>query len=230
MKYWLIYFLLFTAGLQAQTLQDTLVGKAGYGGNNLPTEVQKAFNLMKAEAAKEGINLNIVSGYRSYKRQEHIWNRKFEKYQSQGLDTDAIFNEIVKYSTVPGTSRHHWGTDLDLIDASARFTGDALVPSNYENNRPFGKMKKWMDQHASKYGFALVYTEDSNRRGFNYEPWHWSYVPLSRKRYQQYASQIDLKKFLRKQSITGMNQISDERIERYLKEHLGGINPELKSK
>ena len=87
-----------------------------------------------------------------------------------------------------------------------------------------------MDQHAADYGFALVYTDNAQRPGFKYEPWHWSYVPLSRKRYQQYLSQIDLQQFLRKQSIMGMDKISDERVKRYFQEHINGINPTLKSK
>ncbi|MGB5980903.1 MAG: M15 family metallopeptidase [Nonlabens sp.] len=226
-----ILLLLFasTSFIQAQTLQDTLVGKAAYKNNGIPKVVQQAFDKMQKAAAKDGISLKIVSGYRSYERQQQIWNRKYEKYQKQGLTPDAIFDKIVEYSTVPGTSRHHWGTDLDIIDASATYSGDVLVPKKFHGNGPFCKMKDWMDQHATDYGFALVYTDNAQRPGFKYEPWHWSYVPLSRKRYQQYTTTIDLKDFLRSQAIKGMDSISDKRIERYFKENLSGINKKLKT-
>ncbi len=226
-KYILLLMISFQ-NLNAQTLRDTLVGKADLGNKTIPVEVQRAYNSMKAAAKKDGINLTIVSGYRSYERQEQIWNRKWKRYEKQGLGPDQIFDKIVEYSTVPGTSRHHWGTDLDIIDSNASYSGDVLVPKKFHGNGPFCKMKDWMDKNASNYGFALVYTLNERRPGFKYEPWHWSYVPLSRKRYQQYLSTVNLKKFLGNQSILGMDQINDERLQRYLEEHVIGINEALK--
>lgn len=214
--------------MNAQTLTDTLVGKADLGNNTVPMEVQKAFDKMKVAALQDEIKLTIVSGYRSYERQQQIWNRKWKSYEQQGLNPEQVFDKIVEYSTVPGTSRHHWGTDLDIIDSNARYSGDVLIPNKFHGNGPFCKMKDWMDQNAGKYGFALVYTLNEQRPGFKYEPWHWSYVPLSRKRYQQYLSEIDLKEFLRNQSILGMDEISDGRLQRYLEEHIKGINKKLK--
>jgi LAS superfamily LD-carboxypeptidase LdcB len=228
MKALMIALIFMTSLLQAQTLQDTLVGRSTNKGNELPFEVQEAFNKMNKEAQKEGVDLRIVSGYRSYDRQQAIWNRKFNKYKKQGLNTAQIFDKIVEYSTVPGTSRHHWGTDLDIIDASATYSGDVLVPDKFHGDGPFCKMKDWMETNAARFGFELVYTLNNNRHGFKYEPWHYSYVPLSRKRYTDYLETIDLKVFLRSQNILGMDQIEDERLDRYLKEHVQGINPALK--
>ncbi|WP_245833518.1 M15 family metallopeptidase [Nonlabens spongiae] len=225
---WFLYIMIGSQIMNAQTLKDTLIGKADLGNKSIPLEVQKAFDEMRAAAIKDGINLTIVSGYRSYERQEQIWNRKWKRYEKQSLNPEQIFDKIVEYSTVPGTSRHHWGTDLDIIDSSASYSGDVLVPKKFHGDGPFCKMKDWMDQNAGKYGFALVYTMNEQRPGFKYEPWHWSYVPLSRKRYQQYLSNINLKQFLRIQDILGMDQVSDERIKKYLEEHLQGINSNLK--
>jgi LAS superfamily LD-carboxypeptidase LdcB len=214
--------------LPAQTQQDSLVGKLDNPSNRLPAQVQKAFDQMHDAALEDGINLSIVSGYRSYDRQQSIWNRKYNRYKKAGLTIDEIFNKIVEYSTVPGTSRHHWGTDLDIIDTNATYSGDVLVPAKFHGDGPFCKMKVWMEKNASQFGFELVYTDNSNRTGFKYEPWHYSYVPLSRKRYQQYITTIDLKDFLRSQGILGMNLISDKRLEQYFKEHIQGINPLLR--
>ena len=73
----------------------------------------------------------------------------------------------------------------------------------------------------------MVYTFNDQRAGFEYEPWHYSYVPLSRKRINNYPTAQNLLKFLRANNIMGMDTISDERILRYYEEHILGINPNL---
>ncbi|WP_124979493.1 M15 family metallopeptidase [Nonlabens xiamenensis] len=227
MKYFFIVIFMITTGLQAQEI-STLTGQSSNPENLLEPKAQKAFEQMKAAALKDGIKIQIVSGYRSFDRQAAIWKRKYKKYESQGLGPDSIFDKIVEYSTVPGTSRHHWGTDIDIIDAGADYNGDVLVPSKFHGTGPFCRLKEWMELNGSTYGFELVYTLNEQRTGFKYEPWHYSFAPLSRKRYQQYLQHIDLANFLRQQKITGMDQISDHRLKRYWEEHIQGINPELK--
>lgn len=207
--------------------KDYLTGMSPNPYQQLDMDTQTAFMKMKQAALKDGIELKIVSGYRSFKRQKQIWNRKYKKYQKQGLLPDQIFDKIVEYSTVPGTSRHHWGTDIDIIDTSARYKGDVLVPNKFHGDGPFCKMKEWMEQHATKFGFELVYTLNSNRSGFKYEPWHYSYSSSSVKVLTNYVTTIDLLTFLRSQDIMGMDQISDERILRYQQEHILGVNSEL---
>lgn len=208
----------------AQNNLDQVTGKLPNAKNLLQQETQIAFEKMRESALKDGIDLLIVSGYRSFNRQRQIWNRKYKKYQSQGMSPDQIFDKIVEYSTVPGTSRHHWGTDIDIIDQSASYSGDVLVPDKFHGNGPFCKMKEWMEKNASDFGFELVYTYNENRTGFKYEPWHYSYVPLSRKRMNNYPTAQNLLTFLRDNEIMGMDQISDERILRYYKEHIYGVN------
>ncbi|QJP35877.1 M15 family metallopeptidase [Nonlabens sp. Ci31] len=220
--------MLFTLTITPQIDQKELTGQSANPKNLLEKETQVAFDLMKTAAAKEGIQLRVVSGYRSFSRQTQIWNRKYKKYESQGLEPDAIFDKIVEYSTVPGTSRHHWGTDIDIIDTNATYSGDVLVPSKFHGTGPFCKLKDWMEQHSPEYDFELVYTMNHNRTGFKYEPWHYSYIPLSRKRYNDYLNTIDLVTFLRSENIMGMDKISEERINRYLEEHIKGIHPKLK--
>ncbi|MGB3592197.1 MAG: M15 family metallopeptidase [Nonlabens sp.] len=224
----IVLLILMVTFSQAQIPVAELIGKSTNTKNSLLPQVEKAFLKMQAAAKKEGILLTIVSGYRSFDRQRLIWNRKWEKYERQGLSPEAVFDKIVEYSTVPGTSRHHWGTDIDLIDGAVKVDGDVLIPSKFHGEGSFCKMKEWMDVNASSYGFELVYTLDASRPGFNYEPWHYSYVPLSRKQYQDYLSSIDLNQLLKKEDIKGLNTISKERIDRYLREHIMGINPILK--
>jgi LAS superfamily LD-carboxypeptidase LdcB len=85
-------------------------------------------------------------------------------------DPAARAKEILKYSSMPGTSRHHWGTDFDI---------NKLTNSYYESGD--GKIiLDWLTAHASHYGFARPYTAGRSG-GYQEERWHWSYLPLSRK-------------------------------------------------
>ncbi|KQC32640.1 D-alanyl-D-alanine carboxypeptidase [Nonlabens sp. YIK11] len=211
----------------AQITPAVLTGQSANPSNSLEKETQIALKKMQAAALKDGIKIEVASGYRSFNRQRQIWNGKYSRYQAQGLTPDAIFDNIVEYSTVPGTSRHHWGTDMDLIDGNAKYTGSVLVTDKFHGDGPFCKLMDWMDQHSTEYGFELVYTMNNNRTGFEYEPWHYSYAPVSKKYLQEYLNQIDFIKFLRSQNIMGMDDISDARLERYYKEHIQGINAEL---
>ncbi len=229
MKYLILILILAMTTANVQISQELLLGKYKNPTNKLEERTQAAFNKMQTAAAKDGIKIEVASGYRSFDRQRQIWNGKYEKYAAQGLKPNAIFDKIVEYSTVPGTSRHHWGTDIDLIDCNATYSGSVLVTDKFHGNGPFCKFKEWMEVNASNFGFELVYTLSENRTGFEYEPWHYSYAPISKQYLADYLTQIDFVPFLRSQNILGMDKISDERLNRYFKEHVQGINPALQS-
>ncbi len=76
---------------------------------------------------------------------------------------------ILLYSSMPGTSRHHWGTDFDINE---------LKNSYYDKGD--GKIVyTWLKQHAHKYGFCQPYTK-GRKKGYEEEKWHWSYIPVAR--------------------------------------------------
>lgn len=127
---------------------------------------------MKTEAAKEGFKIQVVSSYRNYQHQNRIWKRKYKEFTSEGLSPIQAIKKIIEYSTIPGTSRHHWATDLDIVDGNARQPRDVLLAKNFEEKGAFYKFKVWLDANASTFGFYLVYTDSKERRGFKYEPWH----------------------------------------------------------
>ena len=200
-----------------------LIGKITPKNSNntykLRKEVYDSFILMQKAALKDGIKIKIVSSYRSYNHQQNIWNRKYNHFKSLGLSTNTAVNKILEYSTIPGTSRHHWGTDIDIVMETNKKVSKLLLTSNYENNGPFNKLKKWMDKNANNYCFKLVYTNNPNRSGFNYEPWHYTYYPTSEKILEQYVSKrcisyIDLK------NIKGNNILTPQKINSYLKNYL----------
>jgi len=119
----------------------------------------------------------VQSSTRTFYDQKGIWDGKWNgtiKVMNVSLNrtirdplTRAL--EILKYSSMPGTSRHHWGTDFDL---------NMLNNSYYETGE--GKpLYQWLLKNAGRYGFCQPYTA-GRKTGYYEEKWHWSYVPLSK--------------------------------------------------
>lgn len=142
-------------------------------------EAYDSFKKMWDHANRDGIKLTIKSATRNFNYQRGIWERKWtgqRKVEGERLNehihdhkTRAL--KILEYSSMPGTSRHHWGTDIDL--------------NAFENNYfESGKGKKeydWLVQNAAAYGFCQPYTSKGADRpnGYNEEKWHWSYLPVA---------------------------------------------------
>ena len=185
-----------------------------------------AFEKMKKAAQSDGVLLKVVSSYRSYTHQNRIWERKYKRFRESGLSPTQSINKIIEYSTIPGTSRHHWGTDLDIIDGNPRVTGDVLVPSKFHGAGPFCDMKIWMDANASRFDFHLVYTDAPGRKGFKYEPWHYSYAPLSIPYLKEYQK-LDIKNVLEEGNLLGSEHFEQRFISSYLTENVLDINPML---
>ncbi len=192
----------------------------------LRPEAAIAFEEMKTAARKDGIKLQVVSSYRDYNHQNRIWERKYKRFRESGLSHLATINKIIEYSTIPGTSRHHWGTDIDIVDATPGVTSGLLVPSKFHGDGPFCKFKQWMDVHANSFGFYLVYTDTYHRKGFKYEPWHYSYKALSLDYLKAYQA-LDIKSQLQAANLMGSEHFTDTFIERYLEENVNDINPLL---
>jgi len=200
----------------------TLVGTS----IKLQKQVFEAFEEMKKAALKEGISIKIVSGYRSFDRQKLIWNRKYNLYISQGLEPNTALQKIVEYSTLPGSSRHHWGTDIDIIDASVKAPNSLLNEINYVENGPYFQLKKWMDKNAESFGFYLVYTKNSERKGFKYEPWHYTYKPLSKPMLEAFKK-LNLRTFYNDLKLNGNEYLTKDFLDTYFSENVLDINLRL---
>lgn len=134
----------------------------------LRTEVVEAFLKMAEAAKKDGIDLIIVSATRNFTRQAVIWNRKWSQLD---ISKKERAQSILKYSSMPGTSRHHWGTDFDL---------NSVEPSYFKTGK--GKrVYEWLFYNAYKFGFFQPYQEydTQTRTGYLEEKWHWSYYPIA---------------------------------------------------
>ncbi len=195
-------------------------------GYKLRKEASRAFLKMKKHAAKDGINIKVVSSYRSNSHQNRIWTRKYKRFRKQGFAPMKTIEKIIQYSTIPGTSRHHWGTDLDIIDGNQKRPRNVLLQRNFNPKGAYRKLKIWMDKHAHTYGFYLVYTNKKNRRGFKYEPWHYTYAPLSVPMLKAY-NKLNISEELKNDIILGSDYFSEEFIKKYIFENILDINPKL---
>jgi LAS superfamily LD-carboxypeptidase LdcB len=208
-----------------------LMGKADIEllgeGINLRQEAHDAFISMKKAAYEAGFDIKMVSSYRSFERQRAIWERKYIQYtEVDGMQPIPAMEKIIEYSTIPGTSRHHWGTDIDIIDGYPKVEGDVLVPEKFEEGGPFEKFKVWLDENAEKFDFYLVYTDSYFRRGFKYEPWHYSYAPLSKPMLKQFR-QKNILKLLSNETFEGSENFNRAFLRNYIHNNILDINPDL---
>ena len=196
--------------------------------SGLLPEAYLKFKQMQNDAKKEGIEIEIVSGYRSYQKQKDIWNNKYNKNFENGILGIKNINRIIQYSTLPGTSRHHWGTDIDIIDKRFVPKGDLLLEKNYAENGIYSQLFSWMRKNSKKYGFYLVYDDSPKRKGFKFEPWHYSYKPLSVIFLRRFIEGNLLYKITRDSSLLGRQFIDNSFLESYFKENLLDVSIDLK--
>jgi LAS superfamily LD-carboxypeptidase LdcB len=157
----------------------------------LHPEAARAFLALRAAAALDGLDLAPASSFRDFDRQLTIWNDKFLGRRPL-LDRDgraldpALMSEtdlvhaVLHWSALPGASRHHWGTEIDVIDRKALLHGQLaeLVPAEYAADGVFAKLGQWLAAgNAEGYGFFRPY--DRDRGGVQPEPWHLSFAPVS---------------------------------------------------
>ena len=188
-------------------------------GFYLRKETYEAFKVMHTAAAKAGVQLTIKSATRNFAAQKGIWEAKWtgKRLLAGGVNAEKTIPnpkdralKILEWSSMPGSSRHHWGTDLDL---------NAFVNSYFEKGRGL-KEYEWLQANAASFGFCQPYSPKGTARpfGYNEEKWHWSFLPLAKK----LSDQCRLR--LKDEHITGFKgaEIASE-IE-IIKKYVLGIN------
>lgn len=185
---------------------DSLSSKEIY----IQKRVLMAFIDMNRDAKKSKINLKIISGTRNFSEQKGIWERKWILESKRLKDHISISKKILTYSSMPSTSRHHWGTDIDINSLESAF---------FKNGRGL-KEYKWLQENAKKFGFHQVYSKKlSGRTGYNEEEWHWSYMPLSIKYLTAYN------KFIKYSDIIGFTGSETSQKVRIIEDYVNGIAP-----
>ena len=109
---------------------------------------------------------------------------------------------------MPGSSRHHWGTDIDLND---------LNNPSFEAGGKYQKVYEWLSAHAHEYGFCQPYTA-GRAHGYQEEKWHWSFSPLSKPFLEEY------KKTISESDITGFKGADLAPELHTVEYYVGGIN------
>lgn len=140
---------------------------SGAGTTKLRNDVYLKLKSMIDDAKKAGVNILVASSYRSYDYQLGIWERP--ENIAQGFEARK------KASAIPGTSQHEWGTDIDFYP----------ITSSFGTAPQFA----WLQANADKYGFYLEYPKN-NPEGYEYEPWHWTYKPVSNQMKVEYENLV----------------------------------------
>jgi D-alanyl-D-alanine carboxypeptidase len=140
----------------ARRLQYVGLGTDGRDKFLVPAAAQ-AWAAMRAEAAAEGVELLLISAFRSFDFQLALIRSKLAKGRS--------IAEVLTVNAPPGCSEHHSGRAVDI---GARDT--PALEEEFEHTEAFA----WLKRHANRHGFHLSYPRD-NGYGYLYEPWHWCY-------------------------------------------------------
>jgi LAS superfamily LD-carboxypeptidase LdcB len=183
----------------------------------LHKQVVAPFQAMRAAAAADGLDLVAFSSFRDFDRQLAIWNGKFrgerpmQDRAGRALTAGALtpaerVAAILWWSALPGASRHHWGTDFDVMDLATLPPGYRIqvIPAEYQPGGPFERLTTWLDAHMHAFGFFRPYTTD--RGGVAPEPWHLSYAPVAQ-RAQRELSVERLRAVLGDAQIDGRDEV-----------------------
>ena len=192
----------------------------------LRADAARAFDAMRGRARKDGVEIAAYSTHRSFEEQSEIWNRKFKRLSREHPDPREVIRRIISRSALPGTSRHHWGADLDLIDALPEQPSNALVTGHFLEGGAYRRLYEWLLRHADAYGFHEVYTKDPDRSGFEYEPWQWSFAELSVALLARHHA-LPLHEKLPLRELEGRECLSRTFLEHYQRKWGLGVNPRL---
>ncbi|TGL08981.1 D-alanyl-D-alanine carboxypeptidase family protein [Leptospira levettii] len=190
----------------------------------LRPDVKKALHKMindfedsKPSSYKQHIFL--VSSFRNFSHQKGIWESKYSGKKAMrvpitGKSPEEIINLILEFSSAPGTSRHHWGTDFDL---------NALDNAYFESNGKGKILYDWLKENASRYGFCQPYSPLStrNHKGYQEEKWHWSYAPISNQLTKEWVKSFQSGEIKLIGSFMGAEVLGDRALD-----YVRSINPE----
>lgn len=116
-----------------------------------------AWRQLKAAAERHGVQIYIVSAFRSVERQAATIKRK--------LDSGLSIESILTVSAPPFFSEHHTGCAVDIGTP-----GSAVLEREFEDTLAF----EWLVGNAESFGFQMSYPIN-NANGYAYEPWHWRF-------------------------------------------------------
>ena len=148
------------------------------------------FLALRRAALADGFDPVPHSSFRDFGRQLAIWNGKFSGARSmldasgRPIDPNELtalqrVDAILLWSALPGASRHHWGTDIDIIDGRATAPGYEvkLTPEEFAPGGPYAALAEWLEANAARFGFFRPFRGVLS--GVQSEPWHFSFAPIA---------------------------------------------------
>ena len=143
-----------------EDVEPNIVGKP----QRLAPSTARSWQQMKQTAALAGVELLLVSGFRSIRQQTDLFRQKL----AAGQEIEAI----LRVNAAPGFSEHHTGRAVDIATPGTR-----PLTAEFENSKAFA----WLVANAATFGFTMPY-ERGNGFGYEFEPWHWSQLRLRSQR------------------------------------------------
>jgi len=142
------------------------------GKETINTSIVDSLSRLFSEAEKNGFRFTLVSGYRSIAYQKSLFDQSVQRHRDAGYSLEQAQNMTLAYSQLPGSSEHHTGLAVDIIDTA--FLNDRQ--DLYDDVDQLIS-QQWLINHAVDYGFILRYPKAKvNWTGINYEPWHFRFV------------------------------------------------------
>lgn len=191
-------------------------------------------NLRVAAWAEAGLDVVPVSAFRDFERQRLIWNGKFrgerpvldrdsKPIDALALDPPSRVDAILAWSAPPGASRHHWGTDFDVIDRLAMPEGyrPQLVPREYAPGGVFAELGRWLDASLHRFGFFRPFRRSGS--GVQPEPWHLSYAPLAERVRAAFTVEV-LREAFGEEGVDGSDVLLARAAELHAR-YIDGIDP-----
>ncbi len=127
---------------------------------------------MISAAQREGIELNVVSAYRSVRKQQENLDAYTERLKREGHSEQEAEKLALLEIAEPGTSEHNAGLALDILTTDWWESHDD-VTADFDSTEEFA----WLSEHAHEYGFILRYPKGAEKiTGYAYEPWHYRFV------------------------------------------------------
>lgn len=168
----------------------------------LQVQALNAFRGLQQSAVKNGFNLQPASTFRDFQRQQWIWNSKFNGERKvhndlgEAIDLTQLSDwekaqAILRWSALPGASRHHWGTEIDFFDPDLLPPNQSLMlePWEYQQDGYFFELSEFLAEKLPHFDFSLPFMACQNKE-IGREPWHISYLPVAEQLQQQFNPAI----------------------------------------
>ena len=179
---------------------------------------------LQEEAKAKGFDLQVASSFRSYERQLAIWNGKIagdrplldreeNVINPKEITEEQLLESLLYWSAIPGTSRHHWGTEFDVFDGNALPTPKyevQLTKEEVEKGGIFAPLHDWLDERMKDDEFPFYRPYNRERGGVSPERWHLSFAPLGEFYWSLYSFEF-FSSFLEQQNFALSEIVRDSK-------------------